>query len=167
MNPETLLELLRTLIFQLAPPIALAGVHRYTVTNSAGDGRYDLEPAPKVLHGPRLRVEQMSAPGVEAGLSVGDELAIVFLDNDERYPAIIAHAPLRRSKPGTLKIDATTLITIGASAPTINLGGVGAVALATAAGVNAALTLFSAAIVSLGGAPVVWSSLNTTKVTGV
>lgn len=114
-------ELLRDLIYKLAPSIVLAGVHLYVVARAAGDGRYDLEPAPRVLHGPRLRVEQWAAPGVEAGLTLGDELAIVFLNNDERYPAIVAHVPLRRTTPASLRVDCSGTLRMGASASLIHL----------------------------------------------
>lgn len=125
-------ELFRDFLFKVAPSLLLSGVHTYTVTRDNA-GTLDLAPGSRVLHGPHLRVEQYAGPGIEAGLSVGDKVLLVFIDNDKGQPAIIGHLPLRTGKPGSLKIDATGAITIGESASTINIGGPSAVSLAKSA----------------------------------
>jgi hypothetical protein len=122
MTYPTTQELLRELIIKLVPSLVLAGVHSYTVSKDAGGGRFDLQPAPRVLHGPRLRVEQGAAPGIEGGLNVGDKVLLVFVDNDAAQPMIVGHLPLRDGKPASLKIDATGTIRIGASASLVSIG---------------------------------------------
>lgn len=128
---DSLLNKVAQLVHKVLPDLPYLGVYTYTVTRDNGDGTLDLAPAPEVLHGPRLRVEQRAAPGMEAGLSVGDEVLIVFRQPGNR-PAIIGHAPLNESKPGTLKIDCTGVMTIGETATAINVGGPSAVFLAKA-----------------------------------
>ncbi len=136
MTIASLQELVRDAVFKVAPSLVFAGVHGYTVTRDNGDGTIDLAPMPRVLHGPRLRVEQWAAPGMEAGLNVGDKVVIVFasLGADEVMPIIIGHLPLRNGKPASLTIDAKSgsTIAIGTTAATIQIGGVSAVFLAKA-----------------------------------
>ncbi len=146
MTDPSIQELLRELVLKLCPSLMLAGVHRYTVARDNGDGRFDLNPRTGLLHPPRLRVEQWAAPGIEGGLVVGQEVAVVFLDNDEALPAILGHLPLRRRKPGSLKIDATGVITIGEHATAINIGGPAASALAFASLITTNFTALSSAI---------------------
>lgn len=121
MSLQALEELFRDAIMALAPRLVLTGVHGYTVSRDNGDGTFDIAPAPRVLHGPRLRVEQGAAPGVEAGLSVGDKVCLVFVDHDETQPLIVAHMPLRDGKPASLRVDATGTIRIGASASLVHI----------------------------------------------
>ena len=122
MSAPSTQELLRELVFKLAPSLILTGVHTYTVTKDSGDGRYDLAPGQGVLHPPRLRVAQWSAPGTEATLFVGDKVLLVFVDNDEGKPVMIGHMPLREGKPANVEIDAQGQITIGASSPLVVIG---------------------------------------------
>lgn len=129
-DERSLQELIRGIMVKLFPALVFGGVHSYVVATDHGDGALSLAPTARVLHGPRLRVEQWAGPGIEAGLSVGDKLLLVFVDNDAAQPAIIGHMPLRQGKPGSLKIDATGTIRIGASAALVHFGsGTEAVAL--------------------------------------
>lgn len=166
MTEDSLLTLFRKLILKLAPQIIFHGVHTYTVSRDNGDGTIDLTPAPKVLHGPHLRVEQMAAPGMEAALSLGDEVLLVFRTPEDR-PAIIGHAPLSRSTPGTLKIDCIGAMTIGATSTAINIGGVSAVPLTKAAPVAAWAALVVTALAAVGQTVPALAAPATTKAKGV
>ncbi len=106
-QPLSTSERFRKAILHHLPWLLFLGVHRYTVSRDNGDGTVDLAPAPKVLHGPHLRVGQYAAPGIEAVLSVGDLVGVMFFDggNGDCLPAIVAHGPLARGKPSSLRID--------------------------------------------------------------
>lgn len=124
MTAASLQELVRDVVYKVAPSLIFAGVHGYTVSRDNGDGTLDLAPMPRVLHGPKLRVEQWAAPGIEAGINVGDKVLLVFasLGDDEVMPVIIGHVALRNRKPASLKVDATGTLRAGASASLVHLG---------------------------------------------
>lgn len=118
---DSLLNKIAALVRRVAPELPFVGTFTYTVSRDNGDGSIDVTPAASVQHPPHLRVEQRAAPGIEAGLSVGDEVLITFRQPGNR-PAIIGHAPLNRSTPDALKIDCASTLRIGESASLVHLG---------------------------------------------
>lgn len=130
-------------------------LHEYLVQEQIG-ARLTVRPvgsAPELPDGLLLDKAHGIAGASEVS-SPGSVVLVGFRDGDPGRPYI---AGFLGSTPLSVGLDAAT---------EIRLGGVGAVALATAPGVNAALDQFSSAIVALGGPPVVWGNLNTTKVAG-
>lgn len=155
---------LRALMRAEDPQRVPAGIWEYQVqgaTSTTFDGSPTEQnfPLPPVVGVPY----RSSFAGATCTPTQGTLAYVAFANQDPTRPILIAFGP---TTPVAMSLDANTTVTVGASSTQVNLGGAGAVALATAAGVNAALTLFSNAIVLLGGSPVVWGALNTTKVIG-
>lgn len=106
MSNPSLRELVRDLVLSLFPWLLLSGLHTYRVARVNADGTVDLEPPAGVLGPPPLpRIGQWLAAGYEATPTIGTEVLIVYRDNREKSPAIVAFTPLRIGKPAAVRLD--------------------------------------------------------------
>ena len=130
----TLRELVLRIVAEAFPALVYGVPRTYVVQAVRSDGRLDLSPPPDAVALPELvNVEPWTLNGVMVAPTPGTEVVVVFRDASPSRPVVVGYAQgvaaaggsPNATTPTRLEVDASTMVTVGASASAVELAGGG------------------------------------------
>jgi len=128
----TLRELVLRIVADAFPALVYGVPRTYIVQSVRADGRLDLSPPPDAVALPELvNVEPWTLNGVVVTPTAGTEVVVVFRDASPTRPIVVGYvqgiasggASPNATTPSRLEVDATAMVTVGASASAVELAG--------------------------------------------